>query len=268
MGAGLHLITGLIMALIGAVAFACAGSFVMLLLARAIQGVGVGITSGAATAALVELHPTADRQRAALAATIATVTGSAAGPLFSDVLAEYARWPEQLPFVLFGIAILPVLLGIVRSEHLDAVFVLKAPVVTVGSQATRTLASKHQGPFLLACATAFTAFVVQAVFLSLGPSYLAALLDDHRPLIGGGVAFFLLGTSARLRSCYDGSHRERQCPLGCCSWELDYPLGGAPPNGYSAPYIFLRSRRGVLVLGCLWINKIAFPSADSTAHNI
>jgi hypothetical protein len=37
---------------------------------------------------------------------------------------------------------------------------------------------------------------------------------------------------------------------------------------YSAPYIFLRSRRRFLALGCLWINKIAFPSADSTAHNI
>ena len=201
------LVAGLFLALARAMIFACAMNFAMLLLARVIQGVGVGITSGAATAALVELHPTADRRQAALVATVATVTGSAVGPLFSGVLAEYARWPGQLPFILYGMAILPVLLGIARSEQLK-------PVATVSPRTAWRPASDHRWPFLLACATAFLAFVVQAVFLSLGPSYLATLLDVHRPLIGGVVAFVLLGASALAQVILRGLAPRAVMPLG------------------------------------------------------
>jgi MFS family permease len=139
---------------------------------------------------LVELNPTGDRQRAALTATIATVSGSATGPLFGGVLAEYSRWPEQLPFILYGLAILPILGGIAwgaRRPHM---------VRSVGLQSNRTISHDYRWLFLLACSAAFMAFVVQAVFLSLGPSYLATLLDTHRPLVGGAIAFLLLGASA------------------------------------------------------------------------
>src|SRR5437763_7012646 len=66
--------------------------------ARAMQGLAVGMISGAATAALVELDPHDDRRRAALFAGLAQAGGSAAGPLLAGVLAQWAPDPLRLPF--------------------------------------------------------------------------------------------------------------------------------------------------------------------------
>ena len=207
-GRDLALLVGLSMALGGAIIFSCAMNFPLLLMGRIVQGIGVGITSGAATAALVELHPYHDRQKAALTATIATVTGSAAGPLFGGALAEYSRSPERLPFILYGLAILPILAGIARCERAPRMARVVAP------QSSRMVSIDHRWPFLLACATAFMAFVVPAVFLSLGPSYLATLLDAHGPLIGGAVAFLLLGASAFAQITLRRLSPQAAMPLG------------------------------------------------------
>src|SRR5437763_14536094 len=67
--------------------------------ARAMQGLAVGMISGAATAALVELDPHDDRRRAALFAGLAQAGGSAAGPLLAGVLAQWAPDPLRLPFL-------------------------------------------------------------------------------------------------------------------------------------------------------------------------
>src|SRR5437763_15044596 len=72
--------------------------------ARAMQGLAVGMISGAATAALVELDPHDDRRRAAMFAGLAQAGGSAAGPLLAGVLAEWAPDPLRLPFIV-GLAL-------------------------------------------------------------------------------------------------------------------------------------------------------------------
>jgi MFS family permease len=75
------IIAGLLTAMAGLVLFALAGSTAWLFAARAVQGLSVGVISGAATAALVELEPGHDRGRAALWAAVALAGGCAAGPL-------------------------------------------------------------------------------------------------------------------------------------------------------------------------------------------
>jgi MFS family permease len=60
------ILAGLAVACGGLVLFALARSDVWLYAARALQGLAVGMISGAATAALVELDPRGDRRRAAM----------------------------------------------------------------------------------------------------------------------------------------------------------------------------------------------------------
>ena len=82
------MLAGLGVACVGLLIFAFAESAAWLYGARAVQGLAVGMISGAATAALVELDPGDDRRRAAMFAGLAQAGGSAAGPLLAGVLAE------------------------------------------------------------------------------------------------------------------------------------------------------------------------------------
>src|SRR5204862_1680315 len=92
-------LAGLVVACAGLALFAAAQSAAWLYGARALQGLAVGMISGAATAALVELDRRRDRRRAALLAGLAQAGGSAAGPLLAGVLAQWAPAPRQLCFL-------------------------------------------------------------------------------------------------------------------------------------------------------------------------
>src|SRR5437763_3220587 len=70
---------GLATACLGLALFAAAQGTASLFAARAVQGLAVGMISGPATAALVELDPQGSRRRAALGAGLAQAGGSASG---------------------------------------------------------------------------------------------------------------------------------------------------------------------------------------------
>src|SRR3954467_1414694 len=92
---------GFATATVGLVLFAVATSLAWLFAARAVQGLAVGMISGASAAALVELDPAPQEDRAALFAALAQAGGSAFGPLLAGVLAEWAPGRLVLPFAVF-----------------------------------------------------------------------------------------------------------------------------------------------------------------------
>src|SRR4051812_41562928 len=92
---------GLATAAGGLALFAAARGLPWLFAARAIQGLSIGMISGAAAAALVELDPDPTEHRAALFAALAQAGGSAAGPIVTGVLAEWAPAPRVLSYTLF-----------------------------------------------------------------------------------------------------------------------------------------------------------------------
>src|SRR6476661_6136873 len=73
----------------GLALFALAQSLPWLFAARGLQGLAVGMISGAAAAALVELDPAPREDRAALFAALAQAGGSASGPLLAGALAQW-----------------------------------------------------------------------------------------------------------------------------------------------------------------------------------
>src|SRR3954468_9760643 len=94
---------GVATATLGLGLFAVAGGIGALFAARAIQGLAVGMISGAAAAALVELDPAPQDDRAALYTALAQAGGSASGPLVAGMLAEWAPARLVLPFALFAV---------------------------------------------------------------------------------------------------------------------------------------------------------------------
>lgn len=186
------LIPGFILSAVGSLLFTLADSLVWLFAARAIQGISVGITSGAATAALSELHPKQGSKLSALVASVATAAGTALGPLIAGVIAEYGPWPTLLPYLVHIVLILPGVVGL-----------LLIPETVPRPSELREHSAKQPGipgairiPFAIGATTVFIAWSVTALFMSLVPSYVTHLLHIHNLAIAGGAVFLMLGASS------------------------------------------------------------------------
>src|SRR3954454_18077162 len=81
------------------VLFVVADSVVWLFVARGVQGVATGLALGAASAALLDLHPRRDPASAGLANGVASTAGMGLGVLVSATLAQLLPAPRVLPYV-------------------------------------------------------------------------------------------------------------------------------------------------------------------------
>jgi MFS family permease len=167
------MLSGLAVACAGLALFAAAESAAWLFGARVLQGLAVGMISGAATAALVELDPADDRRRAALLAGLAQAGGSAAGPLLAGVLAEWAPAPRQLCF-LVGLG----------ATVLAGVVVWRLPEPTGREREPWRIEwprvpEEIRWAFARVGLTAGVVWATLALYLSIVPSYSARLLHTH-----------------------------------------------------------------------------------------
>lgn len=147
-------------------AFAPASSW--LFAARAFQGLGVGMLSGAGSAALIELE--GDTKTAALVTSAAVTGGAAAGALLAGILAQYAPAPLVLCF-LVSIGLLVISMIGVSS------------MVEPLQRAQRRPWRPHlpqlpsaRWEFLIATAVFAFAVGVSGLFLTLIPSFVTHLL--------------------------------------------------------------------------------------------
>ena len=185
------ILAGLGVAFAGLVVFAFAGSAVWLYGARALQGLAVGMISGAATAALVELDPHDDRRRAAMFAGLAQAGGSAAGPLLAGVLAEWAPDPLRLPFIV-GLA-LTVVAAVATMMLSEPPGRAREPWRIQRPRVPREIL----GAFARVSVTAATVWATVALYLSIVPSYAHGFLHTQNlALLAAISAIALLASFA------------------------------------------------------------------------
>jgi predicted MFS family arabinose efflux permease len=92
------MLLGLGASLAGTLLFAVAPNVAWLFAARALMGIGVGLTTGPSTAAVMEFSAGGAFKRAALITTVSQATGFAAALLLGGALVQYAPWPTRLSF--------------------------------------------------------------------------------------------------------------------------------------------------------------------------
>ena len=199
---------GLLTAAVGLGLFAAATATAWLFAARAVQGLSVGMVTGAATAGLVELEPHGDRERAALYAVIVQGAGSSAGPLLAGVLAQWAPAPRVLCYL---VALVLALLAAV------AVLTIPEPKPAGGRWRVQrpSVPPEIRAGFWRASLTAGTVWMVAALYLSVVPSYAAKLLDTGNLALLGAIAGSLLAASCAAQLI--ASRRDRAAgaqPLG------------------------------------------------------
>jgi MFS family permease len=178
--------------LIGAtVLFMVADSVVWLFVARAIQGLATGLALGAASAALLDLHPRRDPSGVGLTNGIVSAGGMGLGVLVSAVIIELLPAPRVLPYaallVLFSIAFA----GALRMPE---------PVAERRRLRLAPQRPSVPGParraFLLAALGVMSSWSIGGLFLSLGPQLAGSLFHTTDHLVGGISVFALAGSAA------------------------------------------------------------------------
>jgi MFS family permease len=173
------------------VIFMFASSVIWLFVARAVQGLATGLALGAASAAMLDLHPRRDPAGVGLANGVVSAGGLGLGALVSATLVELAPAPRVLPyvalFVLFAVAVVGALLmpepveGGVRPR-------LRPQRPSVPPEVRR--------PFVLAGLGVISSWSVGGLFLSLGPTLSATLFHSTDHLVAGIGVFVLAGSAS------------------------------------------------------------------------
>lgn len=189
------ILAALIAFAIGDVSFVMATDTGWLFVGRVAQGLGIGLGTASAVAALSDaaagLIP--DRVRAqrmaALTATVCLTGGLAVGPLLGGILAQYGPAQRQLSF--------PVHLAMVVIAFLVALRMPGRPIGRAGRWRPARLAvpKSIRGTFMLVAASGFLAWTVVGIFSALIPSFFGALLGTSNLVVTSGALASMVATS-------------------------------------------------------------------------
>ncbi|HWE63751.1 MAG TPA: MFS transporter [Chloroflexota bacterium] len=168
----------------------------LLFAARALQGIAVGATAGALSAALIERQP-AGTQLGPVVGSAAPIFGLGAGALASSALIQYGPAPTQLVWWLLLAAFV---LGIAATLALSEPGTRRPGAL--GSLRSRVAVPRAvRGTFAAAVPCLVATWALSGLYLSLGPSLAAVLFGSQNRLWGGLVIGLLTasgGTAAIL----------------------------------------------------------------------
>ena len=179
------LLAGLVLLAASMSVMAVAPNVAWLIAARVMQGLSVGLITGPAAAALIELHPTRDSRIGALTSSSTTNFGIAGGVLLSGAVATVSSSPLLLPYLLIVAATLVLLVAVwlLVPETAGGAWTVRE------SLAVRppTVPATMRQAFTLAAVCVIVSWSVGGVFLGLGGALARDLLGRSDYLVTGLV---------------------------------------------------------------------------------
>jgi predicted MFS family arabinose efflux permease len=176
------MLLGLAASLLGVFIFALAPNVVWLFAGRTFMGVGVGLSAGPSTAAMVEFSPAGQVKLASSITTAAQAVGFASALLIGGALIEYAPFPTRLSFwVLF----------VVLAALFVAVWFL--PHATPGDAPSRWrfrwpfIPKELRKTFAVSSTAVTTAYTHGVLILSLGAQVAHDLVGSSNALVNGAA---------------------------------------------------------------------------------
>lgn len=171
--------------------FMLADSVAWLFAARAVQGLATGLALGAASAALLDLHPRRDPQAVGLTNGVASAAGMGLGVLVSALIIDLLPAPRVLPYAALLLLFLLAFVGASRMpEPVESRSGLRL------SPQRPAVPTQTRPAFLLAALGVMSAWSIGGLTLSLGPQLSAGLFHTASPLVGGISVFALAGPAA------------------------------------------------------------------------
>lgn len=200
------LLPGVLLEVLSSALFLAGHELGVLIVARVICGLGIGLITATATAQLGELG--GGIRHAGHVATAVNLGGLGIGPLVSGVLAQYVTGPLTTVYAIFLVLLVLCALSIALvPETVVATHRRYRP-----QRVSVPVAARRQ--YFTVAAGAFTAFALFGLFTSLTPKLLAASVGTSSAVVAGAVScvVFVFGVVSQL-----GSGRltvERQLSVG------------------------------------------------------
>jgi MFS family permease len=189
------LVLAVLVGLVGGLVFANADNLLMLSAGRMLQGIAVGLATGASSAALRELLPSRP-EWASRFTLLSSSGGVAAGPAIGGLL-SLLPGATSTPFFIHAAVLLLLLIPLWLLKARPAIRPAEGPrPYTVLAPRRPSVSREARGAFWLASSVGFLSFAVFGFCLSLAPGYFAVVMHaDSRPMTGL-LAGLTLGASA------------------------------------------------------------------------
>ncbi len=206
------LLAALGLELLSAALFLTGTDLAVLLLARTVNGLGIGMLAATATAHLADLHarhrPGGSTRRFEVVSTMANIGGLGLGALLAGILAEYAPAPLRTSYLVFAVLLAVAVVAVLLAPETVA---RPAERPSYRPQLPRL---DHGDPrtFVAAAMAAFAAFAVFGLFTSVAPGFVAGTLHHPSRALAGLVVFSVFGAAAAaqaLTSALTGTRRRR-----------------------------------------------------------
>jgi MFS family permease len=242
---------------VSALLFAFAANIVWLIAARFVQGLAVGAISSSANAALSDFAIRDDPGHAALIGSLATSIGFASGPFAAGVLADLAPAPLQTSFcvlIVCGAAALAALVPLPNSGR-------RPGAAYTGNRAD--VPAPIRAPFARAAVTFSVGWVGGALFLSLGPSIIAALLGTASHAVAGATLLVFFAASGIAQFLIRAMSPRNTLRCGAAAAGGGLLIAAAAVAAHSLPLFFVAvmltgASQGIALLGGLAvINAVA-----------
>ena len=170
--------------------FMAADSVAWLFVARALQGLATGLALGAASAAMLDLHPRRDPAGVGLANGVVSAGGLGAGMLASSAIVEVLPAPRVLPYVLLLVLFAVAFAGALLMP--EPVRDRARPRLT---PQWPSVPPPVRRAFLLAALAVISSWSIGGLFFSLGPALSAGLFGSTDHLVAGVGVFVLAGAA-------------------------------------------------------------------------
>jgi MFS family permease len=175
------ILIGLLALGLGTLAFALAGNLTVVLIGRALMGIGVGFSSGPATAAMVEFGGKRRAQLASPVTAAATALGLALATLIGGALVQYAPFKLHLSFW--------VLLIVIVAVGIWTLFLPRSPTRRTNPWRPRLphVSKGLHRIFVTGTLGISAAYGVGAVILALGADVAKDLIHSSNTLVTGSA---------------------------------------------------------------------------------
>ena len=184
------MLAGLVLGAVACGLFVLVHGVGLLFGARALQGTAVGLTTGAASAALLDLRP--NGSAAPVVSSAAPTGGQALGAIGASALAQYAVAPTHLVWWLLLGAFITGIVAVLAMPEPGMV----RPGILGSLRPHVSLPRVARGTFAAAVPTLVAVWALGGLYLSLGPSLAVQLLHSTNLLWGGILIFLLTGVGA------------------------------------------------------------------------
>ncbi|MFF0232728.1 MFS transporter [Micromonospora sp. NPDC005254] len=218
------LIPALVLELVAAALFLGDASLPVLLVARLVSGLGIGMITATATAYLQELHaahrPGASRQRFEVVSTAANIGGLGVGALVAGVLAQYVHAPLRTPYLVFAVLLTVSIVAVAATPETVEERLVKP------TYRPQRISADHgdRAGYVAAAGAGFASFAVFALFTSVAPGFVAGALHLPSRALGGAVVFAVFGGAAVAQTVTNRLPAPAKVRLGLLAQAVGMPV--------------------------------------------